>query len=464
MLSRRHSFRSRLLRTFGLFSSMLMLITWLGSIAYFFWSERNDLRQTLQAQAAMLATQSAAPVMFGDSAVLKETLAVLRHMEHLRWMVVNRSAPDASPSAPKLRLAEFGSPPADLTPYLARLAATGGMVETLSEMTVRLPIEHDGVVRGELIVNLDLGSELARFVFIMSASAILNFLFFLAALVVFSRVVRTLVDPVETLVAVVDKVKLEGNSAARAVVEFDDEIARLGQAMNDMLDTISAREQDLARSRNQLRALSRELQDAREAERTRIAHEVHDQLGQGLTALKFQMSRELAAEPAAALGRKVDEIIDKVRTISWELRPSVLDSLGLGAAIEWLAGDFQQQLGIRIRCEVPDRMIAADERATDLFRICQELLTNVARHARASAVHVRLRQEAGALQLEVEDDGVGIPSQAVGSRSLGLLGVSERCARWGGAMTSGPGRDQGACVRVTLPSAGPVDMESTPRL
>lgn len=462
MFSRRHSFRSRLLRIFGVFSGILLLLTWLISITYFFWSERDDLRQTLQAQAAMLATQSAAPVMFADTPVLTETLAVLRYMEHLRWMVVSRAEADAEPFSPGLRLAEFGTPPNDLAPYLAHLPSTGGISETLTEMTVRLPIEHDGVVRGDLIVNLDLGTEVTRLFIIIIVSAVLNLLFFFAALAVIGRVVQSLVDPVENLVAVVDQVKAEGNNAARAVVDFDDEIARLGRAMNDMLDTISAREDDLARSRNELRALSRELQDAREAERTRIAHEVHDQLGQGLTALKFQLSRELAPEDASRLGLKVDEIIDKVRTISWELRPSVLDSLGLAAAIEWLARDFQQQLGIRIRCEVPETMIVADGRATDLFRICQELLTNVARHARASAIHVRLRQDSESLQLEVEDDGIGMSRQTAGLQSLGLLGVSERCSRWGGNLNIRGAPGSGTCVRVTLPRARPEDREASP--
>jgi signal transduction histidine kinase len=462
MISRRHSFRTRLLRTFALFCGSLLLLTWSASIAYFYWSERDDLRQTLQAQTAILATQSAAPVMFSDNAVLTETISALRYMEHLHWVVVNLPDPDAKLPTSELRLAEFGSPPTDIGPYLTRIDSASGMAESLSEITLRHPILHDGVVRGELIVNLDLRSELRELISIIIASAILNLVFFFAALAVFGRVVDTLVSPVESLVAVIEKVKKDGNNAARAAVDFDDEIASLGRAINEMLETISTRERDLSHSHNELRALARELHNAREAERTRIAHEVHDQLGQGLTALKFQLFRELPAEQAEGLGYMVDAIIDKVRTISWQLRPSVLDSLGLAAAIEWLAGDFQQQLGIRIRCEVPGQMIAADDRATDLFRICQELLTNVARHARASAGNVRLSQNAKELQLEVEDDGVGMPRRPTGSLSLGLLGVSERCARWGGVVTIGPGRNQGTCVRVTLPLADLEDMKSIP--
>ena len=197
-------------------------------------------------------------------------------------------------------------------------------------------------------------------------------------------------------------------------------------------------EAELNQSQEQLRALADRLVRAREEEATRIARELHDQFGRYLTTIKMDVrsiERDLAGEmtsevarvlreKAQTIGQTVDETVQTVRAIATQLRPGLLDDLGLAAAIEWQAEDFQKRSGIFCSLTLPgdDPPVSRDQ-ATALFRIFQEILTNVARHAQAAKVWVHLGEEHDAIVLEVEDDGVGISqAQLTEHRSLGLLG------------------------------------------
>jgi len=201
----------------------------------------------------------------------------------------------------------------------------------------------------------------------------------------------------------------------------------------------------------QVRTLSGRLATVQEAERTRIARELHDELGVGLTCLKIDLSRlhTMVSEGAGAGVRKkagdkirsmveqIDTTIASVQQLVTELRPAILDDLGLVAAIEWQCQDFQKRTGIPCTCVTSADDIAMDtERATAIFRICQEALTNTARHAQATAVTIKLESRSDSLQLVVADNGVGIPDTKVSNRqSLGLLGMRERVALFGGEIT-----------------------------
>jgi PAS domain S-box-containing protein len=221
-------------------------------------------------------------------------------------------------------------------------------------------------------------------------------------------------------------------------------------------------EKDLQDSLEQLRALAARLQTIREEERKRVAREIHDQLGQALTAIKIDLSalvRELPASAARQSKRTssvlqlVDETIRSVRRISTELRPGILDDLGLVAAIEWAGEDFEARTGTTCLLDLPQEDIAVDpDRATAIFRIFQETLTNVARHAGASKVDVRMARADGDLTLEVHDNGKGITGDKLSSReSLGILGMRERAMLLGGELTiSGP-PGNGTTVRVRIP-------------
>jgi two-component system sensor kinase len=221
-------------------------------------------------------------------------------------------------------------------------------------------------------------------------------------------------------------------------------------------------EDAVRRSYQQLRALSARVAEAQESERTAIAREIHDELGGALTALCIDIAwvrKRLEADPAkqekllarlGAMGGIVESTLDRVRQISAELRPQLLDQLGLVAAIEWQAGEFESRTGIRCRVRASDVRLPRRV-STSLFRIVQECLTNVARHSGARSVDVRLGSERKGLVLRVQDDGAGISHEAAGSpASLGLLGIQERALLLGGRARV-RGGDGGTRVTVTLP-------------
>lgn len=225
--------------------------------------------------------------------------------------------------------------------------------------------------------------------------------------------------------------------------------------------------EQLRESHAQLRALSLHLQSVLEDERTRISREVHDELGQALTSCKLDLSwianrlpreQKPLLEKTRALISHIDSTIQTVRRISSELRPAVLDHLGLVAALEWQANDFQNRTGIR--CDLDARISEtglSPEVSTNLFRVFRETLTNVIRHAGATRVKVRLREHSGRLTLEVHDNGRGItPAEIKNPRSMGLLGMRERAALLGGKFKIGgvPGQG-GTRVVVSVPIARP---------
>jgi signal transduction histidine kinase len=223
-------------------------------------------------------------------------------------------------------------------------------------------------------------------------------------------------------------------------------------------------EEQLRESHRRLRALSVYLQSVREEERTRIAREVHDELGQALTSCKLDVSwiasklpRTLKplVEKAKAITAHIDATIRTVRRISSELRPGVLDHLGLAAALEWQANEFQTRTGIKceVRASLPETSLA-QELNTTCFRIFQETLTNIIRHAGATRVSVRLRQAQGLIVLEVRDNGRGITeAEVVNADSLGLLGMRERAALLGGTFKiSAMPRRKGTKATLSIPS------------
>jgi PAS domain S-box-containing protein len=225
-------------------------------------------------------------------------------------------------------------------------------------------------------------------------------------------------------------------------------------------------ELDLLRSREQLRDLAAHFQAVREQERATMAREIHDDVGQAMTALKIGLNRldkQLPDEATSLrdmtrdMSRIADETMQTVQRICAELRPRLLDELGLAAAIEWQAREFQRRMGIR--CEVcldPADASLDPELTTALFRIFQESLTNVARHAEATTVTASLNWQAHELVLMVKDNGKGITAEQVGdSRSLGLIGMRERVHPWGGDVSIRGERGNGTTVTVRLPCGAP---------
>jgi PAS domain S-box-containing protein len=216
------------------------------------------------------------------------------------------------------------------------------------------------------------------------------------------------------------------------------------------------------RSQEELAAFAAESAGVREQEKSRIARELHDELAQSLTALKMDtiwLREQLAAHDTAAQQRVtqmlalLDSSVAAVRRIAADLRPLVLDDLGLVPAIEWLVQGFRQRTGIPCDLDVDESLELQEPCATGVFRMLQESLANVAKHAQASHVHVELRTAAAQLLLRVEDDGVGFcVTDARPPQSLGLVGLRERAQLLRGEVRvdSRPGRGTRVEARIPL--------------
>jgi PAS domain S-box-containing protein len=229
-------------------------------------------------------------------------------------------------------------------------------------------------------------------------------------------------------------------------------------------------EEQLSATNVQLRALSESLRSAREQEGARIAREIHDELGAALMSLKWGLEEldktfaeagdqaQLAArrEKTAAMMKLIDNTINVVRRIAAELRPSILDDLGLVEAIEWQAQKFQAQTGIVCRCDcsLEDVELSQDQ-STAVFRIFQEALTNILRHAQATSVDITMRKENGELILTISDNGRGImEDEEAGRLSLGILGMRERAHLAGGRIDITGVKGEGTEVIVRVPISG----------
>lgn len=242
---------------------------------------------------------------------------------------------------------------------------------------------------------------------------------------------------------------------------------RTGQQLREyrhhLEDLVSRRTAELTASNTRLQQLGTRQETVRETERTRISREIHDELGQMLTALKMDAAwlKKRLPEEEASLRQKagamlelIDATIKTVQRISRDLRPGMLDELGLVAAIEWQTQEFQQ------RAEVDCELVSDADEKFDLnadlviaiFRIFQEVLTNIARHAQASKVRIRLTRRERQLELIVFDNGVGItPERAAAADSFGLMGIQERLYPWRGTLELDGAPNAGTTVTVRVP-------------
>jgi signal transduction histidine kinase len=221
-------------------------------------------------------------------------------------------------------------------------------------------------------------------------------------------------------------------------------------------------EQRARAAEQEMRELSQKLVQAQEAERKRLSLELHDQVGQMLTAIRMEISNlsrigpndpELFREHVQQAKQVAEGAMKTVRDLAMGLRPSMLDDLGLGPAVEWLCREFSRTSGIPADVTVQGSLARlTDEQKTGLFRVVQESLTNVMRHARASRVEVRLTESAGKLELIVQDDGRGIRNGR-GRRGLGLLGMEERIRELGGVFSVESAPGAGTKIRAEIPLA-----------
>jgi signal transduction histidine kinase len=241
-----------------------------------------------------------------------------------------------------------------------------------------------------------------------------------------------------------------GDLAHRVPEGRNDEIGQLASSFNDMAARVAERDASL-------RQLSKRMLSIQEQERVRIAREVHDELGQALTAMKIDI-QQLAkrepslAEPLGGISRAVDTTVDLVRRIATDLRPSILDDLGVTAALEQQLRRLRESTGMQTTLTVAEEPELDMLTGVTLYRIAKEAIANVVRHAEATEVEISLAIERDCAVLEIRDNGKGMSHEQIASaHALGLLGMRERAELLGGSVTIDSGEGEGTRVRATLP-------------
>lgn len=267
--------------------------------------------------------------------------------------------------------------------------------------------------------------------------------------------------------ATISQIDLHG--VRRNVVVLRDVTERVRMQRELRLSLVSQKrvEAQLRESRDSLRELSAALQSIREEEKTRIARELHDELGQMLTALKMEaaaIASDLSPQQtdlmkrAQGMKQMIDQTVASVRRISADMRPMMLDNLGLAPTLEWLTNDIASRAGLAIELAMPEGDLGASgDAATAIFRIVQEALTNVVRHAQASKVKVDIARTGGDVRVRVSDDGCGLSEvDQRKARSFGLLGMRERAYVLGGGFSIRGKPGKGTTVEATIPAFGTV--------
>jgi PAS domain S-box-containing protein len=258
---------------------------------------------------------------------------------------------------------------------------------------------------------------------------------------------------------------IHGLRAGGEEFPMDASISQLDTPEGNVFTVILRDVTERVRAQRELAAFAAEASGVREQEKTRIARELHDELAQSLTALKMDAIwvRDNLGTDTAGAGQRLagmlallDDAVAATRRIAADLRPLLLDDLGLVPAIEWVVQNFQQRSGVPCELELDEALELQEPHATAVFRIVQEALANVAKHAQAKQVRVKVAQEGGEIVLAVEDDGVGFrPGDPRKPQSLGLSGLRERAYLLQGSVqvTSEPGR--GSRIEARIPLPGP---------
>ena len=364
-------------------------------------------------------------IYFNDHAALEEALSGARRDRDVAYIIVT--------GANGQRLSQFHP----------ELAGAEGLYKVVK------PI-RDG---NRELARLDIGLSLARLHSEVRqtrvAIGVLSALILGTGLLAVVLISNVLTRPLRDVAAGAQQIAA-GDLAHRVPAGRNDEIGQLASSFNDMAARVAERDASL-------RQLSRRMLSIQEQERVRIAREVHDELGQALTAMKIDIQqlakREPAlAEPLGSISKAVDNTVDLVRRIATDLRPSILDDLGVTAALEQQLRRLRESTGMQTTLTVTEEPELDMLTGASLYRIAKEALANVVRHAEATEVEVSLNIESNAAVLEIRDNGRGMSrEQIASSRSLGLLGMRERAELLGGSVTIESQEGKGTCVRATLP-------------
>lgn len=269
--------------------------------------------------------------------------------------------------------------------------------------------------------------------------------------------------PAQLPSAIVDDRRRDGTEfftwPAAAVVDAGQSHVATMALVRDVSQQVEA-ERAAVQASEELRALSLRTMEVMEEERMRISREIHDDLGQLLTGVMFDLAaaKNASGNNVAATARldhaaaTIESALSSVRRIASDLRPPLLDAMGLQAALQMEVAAFQERTGIECNLSLTEEELdVRGDAATAVYRIVQEALTNVARHAAAQIVDIRMRRRGGTLYLEIRDDGSGIDPAGARAGALGLIGMRERAAGIGGALRIEPGRPRGTVVTLVFP-------------
>jgi signal transduction histidine kinase len=339
---------------------------------------------------------------------------------------------------------------------LARSVPGGGLTPDRSLYEAMTPIREGDRVLARLHVGISLARVNAQVARMRIAIGAWSALILTAGLIAVVLISNVLTRPLRHVAAGAARIAA-GQFGERVPAGRDDEIGQLAASLNEMAANVAERDASLRKSREQLRQLSKRLLTIQEQERVRIAREVHDELGQALTAMKIdlqQIARRHAPlkEPLVPVAQTIDSIVDLVRRIAGDLRPAILDDLGVTAALEQQLRRLRESSGLRTSLSVSEEPELDMLTGATIYRIAKEALANVVRHAGASQVEVSLGIRDGAAVLEIRDNGRGITrEEASGPRALGLLGIRERAELLGGSMAIEGQPGAGTVLTVTLP-------------
>jgi signal transduction histidine kinase len=373
-------------------------------------------------------------IYFQDRAALDEALSATRSDKDVAYVVVTDPAGRA--------LAAF---------HQERATGRTGVSADGSLYEVMTPIREGSRELARLRIGISLArinSEVRETRIAIGFLTAVILAFGLAAVVLLSNV---LTRPLREVAAGAERIAA-GELDARVPSGRGDEIGQLANAFNDMAGKVAERDASL-------RQLSKRMLSVQEQERVRIAREVHDELGQALTAMKIdlqQMGRRHAGldEPLGALARTIDQIVELVRRIASDLRPAILDDLGVTAALEQQLRRVRESTGMKTTLVVDEEPALDMLTSVTLYRIAQEALANIVRHAEATEVEISLTIRDGAAVLEIGDNGRGVaPEQVADSRSLGLVGMRERASLLGGSVTIHGRPGEGTRITAILPLA-----------